>query len=444
MNGKLVTDLGIKVNSRTDKILVDGKKVSLPDVKSTFWVAVNKPKDLLTTMRDEKARDTVLSLVPKAQELHLVPVGGLDRDFTGLMILTNEIGWIHYMTHPAYPHNNRYEVLLEGLPSEEQLDLLREGVVLSGDQARCTPCTVNVVDVDRRSQQSIINILVDERRAMQLERMLEHINCKVISMKRTEYCGVRLKGLRKGAWRELTAGEVNALKLNCNPASGLAQGYAAVAARNAPRAASTQEKSKDRDRDSSKFAPQLAKSAGSLRVSTTHLSPPTSSQPSKTPHRLRPAFRYSSPRSDTFSDKDEIPYTPPGNSEYQTPRRESNGLLKGCNARHSVPYGKTKATTSLSSAAGKEPRGKDASHTSVKREFDDRFPPLTVRKNAYDRKFTPSKKPAVSTEKINPRHDAKRNGPPKRKVMGAARWLGRASEKEAFKVGKVNKRTKRL
>eukprot|EP01032_Pedospumella_encystans_P016740 gene16740-19089_t len=432
VNGKLVTDLGIKVNSKTDKILVDGKKVALPDVKSTFWVAVNKPKDLLTTMRDEKDRDTVLSLVPKAQELHLVPVGGLDRDFTGLMILTNEIGWIHFMTHPAYPHNNRYEVLLEGLPSEEQLDLLREGVVLPGDQARCTPCTVNVVDVDRRSQQSIINILVDKRRAMQLERMLVHINCKVISMKRTEFCGVRLKGLRKGAWRELTAGEVNALKLNCNPASGLAQGYAAAAARSVPRVAS-QERPKDRDRDSSKLAPKVAENTGSLKVSATHRSPPNTSQPNRAPHRLRPAFRDSSPLSDTLSDKDENSYTPPGNSGYRTLQRESSGLSKRSNARHSVPYGKTKTTASLSSAAGNEPRGKDASHT-PKREFDDRFSPQTVRKNAYDRKFTPSRNTAVSTEEANPRHDLKRNGPPKRKVMGAARWLGRASEKEAFKV----------
>lgn len=438
MNGKLVSDLGIKVNSKTDKILVDGKKVALPDVKSTFWVAVNKPKDLLTTMRDEKDRDTVLSLVPKAQELHLVPVGGLDRDFTGLMILTNEIGWIHYMTHPAYPHSNRYEVLLEGLPSEEQLDLLREGVVLPGDQARCTPCTVNVVDVDRRSQQSIINILVDERRAMQLERMLEHINCKVISMKRTEFCGVRLKGLRKGAWRELTAGEVNALKLNCNPASGLAQGYAAAATRSAPRVAS-QEKSIDRDRNSSKFAPKFAGSAAS-----THRSQPISSQSNKAPHRLRPAFRDSNQLSDTLSDKDEIPYTPSGISGYRTLQKETGGLSKGSNARHGVPYGKTQTTDSLSSAAGKEPRGKDVSHTPGKREFDDRFSTQTVRKDAYDRKFVPSKQPAVPTEEIYPRNDAKRNGPPKRKVMGAARWLGRASEKEAFKVGKVNKRTKRL
>ncbi len=432
MNGKLVTDLGIRVNSKTDKILVDGKKVALPDVKSIFWVAVNKPKDLLTTMRDEKDRETVLSLVPKAQELHLVPVGGLDRDFTGLMILTNEIGWIHYMTHPGYPHNNRYEVLLEGLPSEEQLDLLREGVVLPGDRARCTPCTVNVVDVDRRSQQSIINILVDERRAMQLERMLEYIHCKVISMKRTEFCGVRLKGLRKGAWRELTAGEVNALKLNCNPASGLAQGYAAAAARSAYKATS-QERHNGRDKDSSKLAPRVTESAGTTKVLTTHRRQPVSSQSDKTPHRLRPAFRDSSPLSDILSHKEENTYTPPGISSQS----------KGDTGRPNSLYDKSKVTTRVSSAARKEPQGKDPPLAPAKRQFDDQFLPQTVRKNSYDRKFTPPKNDAVSTQEPHPKHDEKRNGAPKRKVMGAARWLGRASEKEAFKVGKVNKRTKR-
>ena len=78
------------------------------------WVAINKPKNIITSMNDDKDRETLSSLVPKSNELRLVPVGRLERDATGLMILTNEVGWIHPLTHRSFKrHNNRYEVVVQ-------------------------------------------------------------------------------------------------------------------------------------------------------------------------------------------------------------------------------------------------------------------------------------------------------------------------------------------
>ena len=128
VNGNLVNSPGFKVDVKKDIIVVDGQRISLPDAKSTYWVAINKPKNVITSMNDDQGRETLSSLVPKSKELRLVPVGRLERDATGLMILTNEVGWIHPMTHRSFKHhNNRYEVVVQGLVEEEDIERLKRG-----------------------------------------------------------------------------------------------------------------------------------------------------------------------------------------------------------------------------------------------------------------------------------------------------------------------------
>lgn len=125
-----MTELGVKVSPQKDIIVVDGKKLSLPDSKNTFWVALNKPKSVITTMEDDKDRETIISLVPKAKELRLVPVGRLERDATGILLLTNEVGWIHPLTHLSFENFKKYEIVVQGMPTEADLDRLRDGIVL--------------------------------------------------------------------------------------------------------------------------------------------------------------------------------------------------------------------------------------------------------------------------------------------------------------------------
>jgi len=215
VNGKLVTEVGTKVNPRRDAVVVDGKKVSIPDVKNTFWVAVNKPKSVLTTMVDDMARDTVLNLVPRSSELRMVPVGGMDRDHTGLMIMTNDVGWIHPLTHPSFEHQNRYEVVVKGPLTEEGLETLRQGPQLQGDSVRCPAASVKVIDVDVRSALTLLDLQLDEVKPLQLQRMMEAVGCELVGSKRTELGPIKLRGLKKAAWRELTKAEVAALKTSC-------------------------------------------------------------------------------------------------------------------------------------------------------------------------------------------------------------------------------------
>ena len=155
------------------------------------------------------------SLVPKAKELRLLPVGRLDRDSSGLMILTNDNDWIHPLTHPSFSHKKRYEVVAKGLPTEDELLLLRSGVILDGETKVCQPCQVNIIDQDVRGNLSLIDITVVESKPRQIERMLKSINCEFVSLKRTEFGPIKLKGLRKGQWREMTSSEIMNLKKSC-------------------------------------------------------------------------------------------------------------------------------------------------------------------------------------------------------------------------------------
>lgn len=240
VNGKPVTEVGTKVNAKKDMILVDGKKISLPDSKGTFWVMVNKPRAVLTTMDDDKKdkeRRTLVDLVPKAKELRLVPVGAMERDSTGLMLLTNDVGWIHPLTHHSYIQSRRYEVVVSAFPEESSLEVLRKGggilppdkiaVGARGaaihDTAPLKPCTVNIIDVDNTGGLVLIDLLIEESRPQQVQRMMELIGCPVVSIKRTGFGSVKLAGLRRGQWKEISASEVEKLKASCRRAVPLVE-----------------------------------------------------------------------------------------------------------------------------------------------------------------------------------------------------------------------------
>ena len=223
VNGNVVTELGMKVKTRKDSVLVDGAKVSLPDARTLLWVVVNKPRGVLTTMDDEKSRETLHSLIPRAKELRLLSVGRLDRDTTGVMLLTNDNGWIHPLTHPSFVHKRRYEVLVKGIPGEETLENLKRGVRLDGERAPLRPSTIVVIDVDRKSGLSLLDLQIEEQLPRQVQRMVEYLGCEMLGLKRTEFGPIKLKGLKKGEWRELSQAEVEKLKASCvkAPAEGL-------------------------------------------------------------------------------------------------------------------------------------------------------------------------------------------------------------------------------
>ena len=134
LNGKMVTEVGVKVDPTKDIINVDGKRLTniSPENRKIFWIVMNKPRNTLTTTSDDKDRDTVIDLIPMAKDLRLLPVGRLERDTTGVLILTNENNWIHPLTHPSYTLQKTYEVIVQGMPSEIVLNSIRNDFMFTG------------------------------------------------------------------------------------------------------------------------------------------------------------------------------------------------------------------------------------------------------------------------------------------------------------------------
>ena len=225
VNGNIVTELGVKVNHKKDIIMVNNKKVVVPDAKATFWVALHKPKDMLTTSNDDQDRDTITDLVPKAKELRLLPVGRLDRHTTGLMIMTNDNGWIFPLTHPSFEIKKRHDVIVTPIPTEEDLIKLRDGgLVLQDDITPLAPVGIQFRDIDKPNNLALLDILIEEsQRPDQIERMMKLIKCTVVSMKRTEFGPIKLGGLKRGEWKELTANDVQKLKNTCKTAALITQ-----------------------------------------------------------------------------------------------------------------------------------------------------------------------------------------------------------------------------
>ena len=195
--------------------------MKLLEQREIFWIAFNKPKAVITTMDDDKdkQRATIISLIPKAKELRLVPVGRLERDTTGLLLLTNDIGWIHPLTHNSFEKYRRYQIVTQGNPSDEDIELLRKGVSIGEDNTTNNKMykfeKVNILDVDLKANVVLLDVVLIESAHMQLQRMIESIKCSIISIKRTEFGPIKLSTLKKGQWRELTKLEIDKLKSSC-------------------------------------------------------------------------------------------------------------------------------------------------------------------------------------------------------------------------------------
>ncbi|HEU5066280.1 MAG TPA: pseudouridine synthase, partial [Gaiellaceae bacterium] len=166
------------------------------------YVLLHKPPDIVTTARDPHGRPTVVDLVE--HESRVVPVGRLDADTTGALLLTNDGDLAHRLAHPRYEVEKVYEAEVEGEPNDEALAKLAEGIEL--DDGRTAPAQV------RRLGPSRVELSIHEGRKHQVKRMLEAVGHPVRRLHRSRYAGLTLGGLEPGAWRELTDGEVEGLR----------------------------------------------------------------------------------------------------------------------------------------------------------------------------------------------------------------------------------------
>ena len=190
--------LNTSVQSR-DRVEVDGERVAL---QRLAYVLLHKPAGVVTTARDPQGRPTVVGLVPA--EPRIVPVGRLDADTTGALLLTNDGPLAHRLAHPRYGVEKVYEAEVEGTPDDAALDALRNGIEL--EDGPTAPARVHRLAPTR------IELALHEGRNRQVRRMLEAVGHEVRGLHRSAYAGLTLEGLEPGRWRELEPSEVDALR----------------------------------------------------------------------------------------------------------------------------------------------------------------------------------------------------------------------------------------
>ncbi len=203
VNGEVVTQLGVKIDPKKDKVTVDGKPVKMTE--KLVYIVLNKPKDCITTVKDEKGRRTVLDLV-KVKE-RIFPVGRLDRNTTGVLILTNDGELAYRLMHPRYKVEKAYKVALDKPIKMEDIEKLKRGIML--DSRKTSACEVYILP---NSEKKELGIVIREGRYTQIRRMFQHLGYKVQKLHRVSFGGITVSGMKRGEWRYLTDKEIKKLK----------------------------------------------------------------------------------------------------------------------------------------------------------------------------------------------------------------------------------------
>lgn len=203
VNGHIAS-IGDKVDPKRDKVTVRGKAVVA--VNEKVYIMLHKPRGFVTTLKDERDRKCVSDLV-KDVGVKVFPVGRLDRNSEGLLIMTNDGEFANKLTHPSSHVNKTYRVTVSGQVEEENLIEMREGIVLDG--RKTMPCDVFIAE--RKADRTVLIFIIQEGRNRQIRRMCEAVGLKVLRLKRTEIAGVKLGMLPQGKWRPLNEKEMRHL-----------------------------------------------------------------------------------------------------------------------------------------------------------------------------------------------------------------------------------------
>ena len=204
VNGKLITEPSFQVDPDQDRVLVDGKPIK---VQQTTYIMLNKPKGYVTTKEDPFADKTVLDLLPKSFQ-HLVPVGRLDKDTEGLLLLTNDGDVAYKLTHPKFNVNKTYYVRIQGRLGDEAKLKLEKGVVIEGEKT----APAKIFDVKWRAQETECKITIHEGKKRQIRIMFSLMGHKVTYLCRLKQGPLKLGNLPAGEHRRLREDEIENLK----------------------------------------------------------------------------------------------------------------------------------------------------------------------------------------------------------------------------------------
>jgi 23S rRNA pseudouridine2605 synthase len=211
VNGQVVRKLGSRVMPGADEVRVRGRLVAPPAEDEQLYILLNKPRDTVTTAHDPQARLTVLDLLPPEWRARRVyPVGRLDRDTEGLLLLTNDGDLALRLAHPRYAQSKEYHALVAGRPSREALARLRAGILLPGEARPTAPARVRVLRSS--ADETELSIELHEGRNRQVRRMCEAIGHPVLALRRMRIGPLTLGNLSPGSARLLTASEVAELR----------------------------------------------------------------------------------------------------------------------------------------------------------------------------------------------------------------------------------------
>lgn len=204
VNGEVVIELGTKVNPSRDKVMYNNKLVKLE--KNKVYILLNKPSGYISAAKDQFENPSILHLV-KDINVRLYPVGRLDKDTTGAIILTNDGDFSYRLTHPKHEISKTYIAEVEGIPTAEEMRTFAKGVYIDGKKTY--PAKIRIVKEIKKN--SIVEIVIHEGRNRQVKKMCEAIGHKVTTLHRQAIGRISIDGVKEGKYRHLTPKEIQDL-----------------------------------------------------------------------------------------------------------------------------------------------------------------------------------------------------------------------------------------
>lgn len=204
VNGRVVVQPGLRVDLEKDAITAEGRSSC---IQKKAYLMLNKPKGVVSTVKDKHAAETVLSII-KPKNLRVYPVGRLDKDTTGLLLLTNDGELAYRLMHPKFGVKRVYQVCVKGTISQKKIKKLQTGILLEGKKT--FPCKIKPVAF--KNQLSSLEVELSEGRKRQIKKMFAAFGHNVVSIRRVAFGSLKLANLKAGQWRALKEQEIAELK----------------------------------------------------------------------------------------------------------------------------------------------------------------------------------------------------------------------------------------
>lgn len=207
VNGKLINELSFQINEKKDKVEVDGKLIGLEE--KLVYIMLNKPEGYVTTVKDQFDRKSVIDLV-KDIDARVYPIGRLDYETSGLLLLTNDGDLTYKLTHPKHEVDKTYIATVKGIPTQNEITNFEKGLYI--EDYKTSPAKIKIVKKNIEKNYAVCEIKIHEGRNRQVRKMCKAINHPVMNLRRKAMGKIVLKDVEIGKYRHLTVEEVNYLK----------------------------------------------------------------------------------------------------------------------------------------------------------------------------------------------------------------------------------------